>query len=475
MRISKPKNKQNNMEQFDHFYRQRLSEHETPVPSDMFDRIQQRRKKKTFFAFGNAKNIITSLLGAVLIGLTTVGYFSNTTVGENKTVANHTSSSVHHQGIPKSIDGRFTTKENGATANETQHATTYKKEVKNILNTSKSNTYAYKNIFSKEKINTDVVENIDHKNTPPIINVVEDFTTKSLVNSAVTNIAYVENNVNHSDNDMAITLLYNNIPLVQSLNATSAHLPTIVTKKHGDDCPTFKRKRTFYYFGEIFTSPQYAKRALTLSDRADQENYLALRDSVENPYWAFDAGLHLGIHHKSGFSLKTGVLYQQINEIFEYKIADYELKIYNPDGTLKGTQLGERYAKTYNRYRFVSVPLLIGYEFRTPRKGQKWSFGAHAGASLNIFTHYKGSIIPSNDFKTLATFTNGKASIEPFKNNIGVMLHADVTVYRKLSDRTKLFIAPKYTKIMKPITVENYPLQQRYDIFGITVGLHQAF
>jgi hypothetical protein len=252
--------------------------------------------------------------------------------------------------------------------------------------------------------------------------------------------------------------------------------PLNVQKRLGDECFTFKKRKNSTFFVEGYLSPQYSDRSLSLYDSKEKSTYLALRQSLEKAYWSFDGGVNVGMEHHSGFNLKVGVNYQQINEIFSYKIADYTIKTYNPDGSLLGTSIGERYAKTYNRYRFVQVPLMLGYNFGANRRNPTWHFGLHTGVGLNLLTIHRGSLVPPNDLKDIASFTTGSAdkSISPFKPTIGALLYADFTIYRQLTPNTSVFFAPKYTKLVQSITKSEFPINQNYSLFGLTVGIRTS-
>ncbi len=456
------------MSNFDKKYRQRMAEHEVPVPPDFFNRIQQERKKKAAPVFFTYRYCFLILIGVAVLGWATY-WFSvrnntnivndlqkNTTTSLDETISPMTrdkTADVPPKNTPTSLLGTTPQANN---ANKHKH-------LENKETQSKNN----KAIFKTEKSHEDSkLESNSSKTSNPLI----EIPIAALEGQSI------EGNVNIALSPTLSQTSKAEIALLPSIlpSALVFETPLKVAKRLGNDCFNFKKRKQTLFFVESYLSPQQANRSLSA---VEGKKYLELRQSLEKPYWSFDGGVNVGLQHFSGFNIKLGVNYQQINEVFSYKIADYTMNTYNPDGSLLATVTGERYTKTYNRYRFVQIPLMVGYNFGGNQRNPTWHFGVHTGVGLNVLTLHRGNLVPPSDLKNIANFTTGSANqaIDPFKSSIGLVFYADFTVYRQLTKTTSVFFAPKYTHLFQSITKTSFPVQQKYSLLGLTVGMCRGF
>lgn len=237
---------------------------------------------------------------------------------------------------------------------------------------------------------------------------------------------------------------------------------------------------------DVYAGPSLAQRSLT--SRQDDEPYLKQRLGTERRSVAMNAGVRASLMFNSNFLLRTGVNFDQVTEVFEFidpttVIYRLEFTPGNPVPDTLGVEYGENYLKTYNRYAMLDVPLLVGMEMRRGRSG----FSINAGISANVLFQKRGAIIdPGTDeparFGPLPNPSDFTApgprvalSQEVFRTNLGLSATASIQWYWHVSTHFRVFAEPSFRQILKPITVKNHPVEQRYSILGLRLGATRIF
>lgn len=237
---------------------------------------------------------------------------------------------------------------------------------------------------------------------------------------------------------------------------------------------------------DVYAGPSLAQRSLT--SRQDDEPYLKQRLATEQRGVAMNAGVRASLMFNSNFLLRTGVNFDQVTEVFEFidpttVIYRLEFTPGNPIPDTLGVEYGENYLKTYNRYAMLDVPFLVGMEMRRGRSG----FSINAGLSANVVFHKRGAIIdPGTDeparFGPLPGPSDYNApgprvalSQEVFRTNLGLSATASIQWYWHLSTHFRVFAEPSFRQVLKPITVKNHPVEQRYSILGLRLGATRIF
>lgn len=262
-----------------------------------------------------------------------------------------------------------------------------------------------------------------------------------------------------------------------SLTAERWKLPKFQIKE--TDCPSFGKRNGPSWYVDVYGSPDYAFR--TLSANADNAGYAAIRDSTEKSLYAFSAGARVSMIWQSGFAFRAGVHYAQINERFDYLNPKetqtttvnviVDTLINGPDttfvwDTLSITQTGTRIKKTYNYYRFVDIPLIVGYEMHF----NDWTINLNGGVLINLVASQKGDFLDPIDRPV--TFTTGAANgYKAFKGNAGLSVYASVGFLYQLNDRLQLMLEPHFRHYLASLSESSYLLQQRYNSTGILIGL----
>jgi hypothetical protein len=208
------------------------------------------------------------------------------------------------------------------------------------------------------------------------------------------------------------------------------------------------------------------------SSNDDLAYYLEARDTSEQDWYAFSGQIGLGLQYESGFSIRTGIHFLQINEIFEYSDATItrtvQVELKDSDGNVIGTQTvveeGYRYVKTYNRLRFFDVPLQLGWEKRLG----KFHIGFYGGATLNLLFQQKGAFF-SDAIEPVSFSSSDNDKFDYFKAKAGWTATANLSLGYQLSERLSWRIEPQFRYQLAPLN--NGLLDQQYQSIGLWTGL----
>ena len=219
---------------------------------------------------------------------------------------------------------------------------------------------------------------------------------------------------------------------------------------------------------EVYGGPDIGFRSFT-----DTGNSAYLQQRRESTKFssAFSAGIRYTKVFNNGMSLRTGVNYSQINEKFELKQGNVVQVTYiiNAQGDTTGsyTVTGTRYKTTYNRYRTVDVPLVVGYELGNG----KLHANLNAGAIINVYSWQRGDVLDAAG--NPVNITTGKNGSSPygFKTNVGVGFTGAVSVYYKVTEKMHLMAEPYYRHNFSAMNKENLTLKQKYNTAGLRIGV----
>lgn len=248
------------------------------------------------------------------------------------------------------------------------------------------------------------------------------------------------------------------------------------------DCPTIEKdaagnkKYLEAYVGPDYTFSNYK----TFGDTAGL-NYAQKRKETTSRGSAYSAGVRFTKVFNNAMSVKAGVNYSQINEKFNY-VNPAELRfitvittrviirapgdtLYIND-TLRYQQSGTRVKTTYNKYRSIDIPLMLGYELGNGKVHANIS----AGAIINLYSWYKGDVLDSL-YQPVSINSGKSSSAYQYKTNIGVGFISSVSVYYKLNDQWHLLLEPYFRYNLSPMSKENLNIQQRYHTAGIRAGI----
>ena len=228
------------------------------------------------------------------------------------------------------------------------------------------------------------------------------------------------------------------------------------------------------------TGPELAVRLL--SARQGSAAYLAARKSNEKSLEAFSAAMYYAAVSRKGFLVKTGLEYRQINERFHHSYHTKETfqttgvltQTVDGSGAVVGQTTGPKtvtttidYSNTiYNQYRFVNLPLGIGYQ-HTDKKS-RWELSG--GLNFNLLFRAAGAI--SNEYDQ-AIYLNAGDSFygKIFRQKAGLGLWASYGYSRKITDKLRWQASAQIQAPLSAVTAPEYDLVQRYLNFGVQAGV----
>ena len=485
---------------FDEFVKSKLEQYDSGAPMNVWERIKKDKDDdpKGIFFWWNKKHwillsvlLIASSTGFLLLKKESVSLAK--TITSKKDVAN---TSVNHQSSSNKTSSLTQTEinsneqksrqninDNSATlasssnvqlnneepGDDDQIAPVASKEpnVASVQN-NKPDEFSYSNAKRKTLIQKHSTIN---KNALFNINsdIKEDFENKQTANKQNTSVTQPQ-----------LTLA----GYFQKSNLQQFKLGNIAMPQNKPSCPTINGPRRKDLYLEIYAGPDYNVRTLTTT--AAPAGYVRERNENENYRTSFSAGLRLVKNLGEKTLIKTGINYSQINERLKLvaenskqqtQIITIRTVVRAPGDTLfvRDTmyyeQNGTRYRTTYNRYRFIDVPVLFSYEFGNP---DLLHFAVNAGAVFNIASFYGGEVLDTT-FRPVKISTNTGSNANNWRSNIGVGVFASVAMYKKLNDRMHLFAEPYMRYNLNPVTQQNSFIKQRYLITGMQLGVRYNF
>ena len=241
-------------------------------------------------------------------------------------------------------------------------------------------------------------------------------------------------------------------------------------------CSAFSKEKWHLNWNlEVVGSPEYVVRSLR-SKTPEFSDYASARNQMEEIRGGFSAGVRVSAVTDFGVSLRTGIQYGQINEVFNYRDGDdiriIVTNVYDGQGNIIGSdtifESGTHIKVTYNRHRMLDIPVMAGYEFQFPR----FSMAVHGGACFNLLLRQKGDILGPDE--TPVIISSGASSPYPaFRDRLGVSLLGSIGFNYRLTPELQFIVEPQFRIVLDPVTRRDYPLVQEYFMTGISLGLRQ--
>ena len=448
---------------FDDFVKKQFTDYSPNVPDHIWENIIAKRKSKPK---GFWMNILSGgntlvLSGILLIaGVTTFFLLSpnnNNSVDKNiaadKTIPAQKTINTSSE---KSISGDKTVALNKESHKEKNVADIVSEKPVNSENSSNQNNFL--KASSKKRIqNTEITDNNTEINKEEIRSLAQN---NKEVTAAILYSPFKLSNARE-------------LSTTKIVNTTNVKLP---------DCPTLEKNAAGNKkYWEVYAGPDYAFDRYKSYGDTTSNNYLQKRKASTKFASAFSAGVRYTKVFNNGTSIRTGVNYTQVNEKFIYfnpneikfvTIITTRVVIRAPgdtifiNDTLQYQQTGARIKTTYNRYRNIDIPLVIGYELGNG----KIHANINAGVIINVYSWYKGDVLDS--LYQPVSITTGKGNtIYQFKNNIGVGFLGSISVYYKMTDNLHLVLEPYFRYNLSPMSKQNLNLQQKYNIAGLRAGV----
>ena len=470
---------------FDQFIKSRLEQHDSGAPMHVWERIKddKDRKPKGFFVWWNRYLLLLGglLLTAVITymllntdktskGITDVKSTTESAEQQDASAGTHTLTQPQTNGTDKKLP---------STENQIQKTNTE-------TNTDRSNQITTTETTQSSSTNVAATQRSQQRKTSTSVQILPgSFSSAKNRNTSSLN---TQSNSASAD-DAAATSMQDQVLAMSGFSRNTDSKPklklgNISMPQNKPTCPTINgpRRRDFYL--EAYVSPDYNVRSLETSNTPG--NYVADRNAIENYRTSFSGGVRLVKNLGEKTLLKTGINYTQINERLRLvaenskqltQIITIRTVVRSPGDTLfvRDTmyyeQTGTRYRTTYNRFRFIDVPVIFSYEFGNP---DLLHFSINAGPVFNIISFYNGEVLDTS-YRPLAISTKAGTNVNNWRNNIGMGMFASVSIFKKLNDRIHLFGEPYIRYNLNPVTQQNNLIKQRYLVTGMQLGIRYNF
>jgi hypothetical protein len=432
---------------FDNFIREKMQDHESPVPAGLWDKVNPATNAPT----GKVIKLHTLKNWGLSAVLLLAGLGSSFVVADSKrytigAAGNMVATSTNSMATTTTQEDIVT---QAVVLNETNNSIT------RTINTASpivQSPIVQASESSKQLIISNQKNSIGDNNS-----------SKVFVNETVAKFAAA-----------------NTISFVRNNNASNFKFGSKDYNKYLNDlklsllCPGSNPNTDWYI--EPFAGPIYGFKKVT--NNTATAAYLQQKDSSESMRIGYAAGINLVKPISEHFVLKTGVWVSQINERFSYK-TENEIKtttvvtvrniIRAPGDTLRISdtssvqQIGYKNTIVGNRYKTLDIPVIIGYEFG---KGSL-KFGVNAGVIFNVKHGFEGAVYDSS----LTAININKETNNVYKTNIGLGLYAGFRIAKDINDKTQLFVEPHFRYNLSNMTTPNTSFNQKINVTGVNIGL----
>jgi hypothetical protein len=228
------------------------------------------------------------------------------------------------------------------------------------------------------------------------------------------------------------------------------------------------------FYVDALVSPDLTFRNLQ-SRNPEYEHYLESRNETESYLFAFSSALRLSAVNQNGLAIRSGINYSQISEKFDYfsgseQIVKY-ISRFDQQGNVIGTdtiiEVGTRHKVTHNTYRMLDIPFLLGYEVG----GNKLKASVNAGAYLNLLFRQRGDFLSPQDMTPVSFDSSNPNAYPVFRQQVGLGWYGSVGFAFQAGQNLQFLVEPHFKLFPRPVTLDQFVLEQRYLTTGIFVGL----
>ncbi len=334
------------------------------------------------------------------------------------------------------------------------------KETKHIAFNSESKK-------GNKKLNQGIYNQPNHQSGLHTFNVENSNIESTSLNENMTSTGVQVSNI-----QMPIEL--NNINTLTSSNLISSIKGSHKKKRRdiNDDCFSRNISPLNHYDFDIYYAPEISMKSL-IARNPTALPYAQKRAGSESFSGANSFGIRASYVNKSGIALRVGLNYCKIKEKFDYFAGvDTTTTVHTgPNGKPVDTTFSYKlkFDTKYNSYKFLDIPILIGYEIDLA----DFVFSFNGGIGINLSSRSVGQVYASDLMSTL-NLGNSSSDINQqgnFRNEIGLSIIGSFGLDYKINRKLMLLAEPTIRYYSNPITTENYPLDQKYMQLGILIGL----
>lgn len=472
------------MKEFDDIFRKKLEHHTSVVSDDNWNKIAQQLPK--------AKNAVrpvwfASLLAIAVLTVTSLAVylsFKDSVIDNNQlAVENDNVTASYSDYISQNLSTHSEiTLQKSEILKINDRSTNFKPESKTP---QKNQTYTveFESLSpydfpqaTHQNINSPISSGI-YKD-PFIENITEETADKSGIRDVE---SIVSAHLNISVSDQKIDVPYKEVKSIENQKiAYAAPLRHSVSDK--EVCSFiwrgYQKSLDFYYSSDFVD--------MKIAGPDNFREHIDMRNATETTVYSHSAGVRLGYNIGYRWNLHTGINFSQLNQRFQYTdpeaneprteiIRQYIYsngQLVDSTFTEKTEYLpGSKYHKIYNRYTTWDIPVLGRY---TLAANNRLSISAMAGVFLNVSFQQSGIILDS-DNKTPIYIGRDTEETQIFKAGLGVSAYGALSLAYYLAPTWDLLIEPNVRIAPSSLTTSSYPLTQRFNTYGLSVGLRYRF
>ncbi len=473
------------------FFREKLYHHTMPVNEGLWSAIEAQlppeQKQKRFPVFWMTLFGTTLLGGALMIGVFTQKSVTNTSpqpiVEQQQVIASAMTTS--NTSIEQDAIGASSSNENSDNKATTSTTTL---SSSNTLGsgasadlTPTSGKSGSKRSFNSPKPSVTKQTNTNNSKTkmsPVGIITANNSQPSNQTNSASqASTAAIDNALNSAILPYRNTSVTSLLPLTE-MNQANSSINLMTNIAPDPNCYKFGDIGAHYalsldVLGGIGFSPKTYEQ-----NSGENQDYISARKATEQNQYAWSFGARLNLHHRSGLTGRLGLQYTQVGDVFDYRdsLATQTTtridSFFAADGTFLYTEVtqvlidGTLVKKIHNTYRYVDIPLLVGYEMRLGRN----IVMLNVGPVFNLTQTHEGQILDSMLHPRSIT-PGAPGAIDIYKTNVGVSLYFGAGILFPLTDRLSALIEPSYLYRLSPVTLNSYELKEKRHYASLNLGV----
>lgn len=421
-------------EHIDKIFREKLAKHQAPVPNGLWESIAADQAAKRRAGQWRAATKYAVLLVLLLGGLTFL-YLSQSNTEAVATAENTLTKSVPELQADTETNSRstqeITTTEKAGLSTEQNAVSEAPSRVNQANDASKARS-------ASDQINASVPES----NAVVQSNFSEETTTATKVDE--------QEAENTSSRQLVAVdpMLTLPLPLLSPYRAEVV-APEMVPPNERKTTEGFRKQQRQKFTFDLLAGPAYANQIFKLSDENDRA-LLNSREISEFPSVSLLAGFRVAYQLKGRWSLRSGLLFTQIRNQFEFEQI--------PIDPMETPLL----IRSSNRIRLLEIPLLATYEL----PGKRFRLALNAGPVLNLSTVAKG--------RHLMPDLQQPINLEEeniYRTRVGISYQLSLTAVYQLGQGNSLLIEPTFRSYRSSFTQDDYALSERYWLAGIQFGL----
>lgn len=260
------------------------------------------------------------------------------------------------------------------------------------------------------------------------------------------------------------------LPLLPLAVVRADALPTAI--------PAAQRRRHQPYFMQLDATYHTLRQKLATDSFPD---WVAQRQSNERPLEALTLDLTAGYRDKTGWQVRAGLGYTRINTEMNTTLSRVSVDsleglkciVFLPGnavdsvyGNVGVTVTNSSQWRTFNSFRQVEVPVLVGYQWGAGA----WTLLAEGGVRLRLSRTQEGRIL-AQDGVSIADL----ATMDTYRSGLGYSLQAGLTVGYAFHPQMRVQAGVAWHYNPQDFTTAEAKFSENYRMLGFSLGGRYVF